>query len=145
MKQIDKKKHPKFYHYGYRFIQKQGPEPDWQYVLQEHRNQNGRHFDIRLAKPGNPYAYSWASRKLPLSAVDRPTVARRTFDHSLEHLDFQDPLKTAKGEGSVKILKRGKAKIHSIDTEGIHFRFDTGEHMTLTNLKGKKYIIKRNE
>lgn len=139
------KKHPKYYHYGYRYINKQGPEKDWQYALQAHRNQNGLHFDLRLAKPGNTHAYSWASRKPPLMAVDKPALARRTFDHSLDHMDFQGPLKTAKGEGTVKLLRRGKAKMHSIDDTGIHFILDSGERFRLVNISGKKYIIKREE
>jgi len=132
----------KYYHYGYRFIKDQGEEDGWEYVIQAHRNQNGLHFDTRLAKPGNQFAYSWASRKMPITPGLR-ILARRTHDHSLDHLNFEGPLTTAKGRGTVKILRRGKAKIKSIDNNEIIFKTDTGEDLILRNLAGKKYIIER--
>ena len=131
---------PKYYHYGYRFISPQDKKEEWEYVVQMHKNQNGTHFDLRLAKPGKEYAYSWASKKPPIS-ITRPVLARRTHDHSLEHLDFEGPLETAKGSGTVKIISRGTAKLHSIDEEGIRFDLDSGENLLLKNLRGKKYLI----
>ncbi len=130
------------YVYGFRFIKDQGEEPDWDYVIQAHRNQNGLHFDTRLAKPGKPFAYSWASKKMPITPGFR-ILARRTHDHALSHLDFHGPLKTAKGEGTVKILRRGKAKIQSVNNNIIDFKLDSGEHLVLRNVAGKKYIIER--
>lgn len=132
--------HPKYYHYGYRFIKPQDEPENWDYVVQKHKNQNGTHFDLRLAKPGENHAYSWASRKPPIKIIN-PILTRRTHDHSLEHLDFEGPLETAKGKGTVKKIKRGKAKLHSIDDEGIRFDLDSGEKLLLKNIKGKKYLI----
>jgi hypothetical protein len=132
----------KYYNYGYSYIKEQGKEPNWQYVIQAHRNQNGLHFDIRLAKPGKPYAYSWASKKVPFTA-GAPILAIRTYDHNLQHMDFQGPLKTSKGSGHVKILKRGKARMMSIDKNGIDFKLDSGERLVLRNVSGKKYMIER--
>jgi hypothetical protein len=136
---------PNKYIYGYRFIKEQGPEEDWDYVIQAHRNQNGLHYDLRLAKPSNPYAFSWASRKYPGEGID-PILLRRTHDHAIQHLDFEGPLITAKGKGTVKKIKRGKAKIHLISQEkGLIFQTDGGEKYKLKNIKGKKYLIKREE
>jgi len=131
---------PKYYHYGYRYIKPQDEPEDWDYAIQMHKNQNGTHFDFRLAKPGYDYAYSWASRKPPIN-ITSPILTRRTHDHSIEHLDFEGPLETAKGTGTVQLLKRGKTKLHSIDDKGIKFKLDTGEFLLLTNVKGKKYIL----
>jgi hypothetical protein len=87
------------YVYGNRFIQPQGPEQGWEYVIQAHRNQNGLHYDVRLAKPGLPYAYSWAAKKFPISG-NNPIMLRRTHDHALSHLNFEGPLETKKGKGN---------------------------------------------
>jgi hypothetical protein len=135
---------PKYYHYGYRFIKPQDKKEKWDYAVQMHKNQNGTHFDFRLAKPGEDFAYSWASRKVPMN-VTSPVMTRRTHDHSLAHLDFEGPLDTAKGTGTVKLLKRGKMKLHSIDDKGIKFKLDTGEHLLLSNVKGKKYMLTKSE
>jgi len=133
----------KRYVYGYKFIKPQkAEETGWNYVIQAHRNQNGLHFDFRLAKPGNSYAYSWASNKMPL-ATGSPILARRTSDHDVAHLDFQGNLDTAKGTGYVKILKRGNATVRSISDDGIKFQLDSGEDITLRNVSGKKYMIER--
>ncbi len=132
----------KYYHYGYKFIKQQGEEPNWEYSIQAHRNQNGLHYDIRLAKPGKPFAYSWASKKMPLTPGIH-ILAHRTHDHSLDHLDFFGPLKTAKGEGSVKILQRGKATMMEVGDGGIKFRLDSGEEIVLRNISGKKYMLER--
>lgn len=128
---------------SYRFIKKQGPEKDWQYVIQKHKNQNGTHFDLRLAKPGSSYAYSWASKKSPMKNLE-PIMTRRTHDHIVQHMDFEGPLVTAKGKGTVKKLHRGIAKIHSIHPKkGIVFELDTGEKFILKNIRGKKYMISK--
>jgi hypothetical protein len=144
MKKKNTPKNPKYYHYGYRFIKPQDHEEIWDYAVQMHKNQNGTHFDFRLAKPGQDFAYSWASRKVPINLTS-PVMARRTHDHSLAHLDFEGPLKTAKGTGTVKLLKRGQTKLHSIDDKGIKFKLDTGEHLLLSNVKGKKYMLIKSE
>jgi len=130
----------KFYHYGYRFIKPQDKEELWDFAVQKHKNQNGVHFDLRLAKPGENFAYSWASKKMPMN-ITSPVLTRRTHDHSLEHLDFEGPLTTRKGQGMVKLLRRGKTKLHSIDDKGIKFKLDTGEFLILSNIKGKKYML----
>ena len=135
---------PKYYHYGYRFIKPQDKKEKWDYAVQMHKNQNGTHFDFRLAKPGEDFAYSWASRKVPIN-ITSPVMTHRTHDHSLKHLDFEGPLNTAKGTGTVKLLKRGKIKLHSIDDKGIKFKLDTGEHLLLSNVKGKKYMFTKSE
>jgi hypothetical protein len=106
---------PKYFHYGYRFIKPQDKEEMWDYAVQMHKNQNGTHFDFRLAKPGQDYAYSWASRKVPIN-ITSPLMAFRTHDHTIEHLDFEGPLETAK--------------------------LDTGEYLLLSNIKGKKYMFR---
>ena len=131
---------PKYYHYGYRYIKPQDEPEDWDYVIQMHKNQNGTHFDFRLAKPGEEHAYSWASRKPPI-AVTAPILTRRTHDHALDHMEFEGPLDTAKGTGTVKKLQRGKARLHSIDEKGIRFDLDSGEKLLLKNIKGKKYLV----
>lgn len=132
---------PKYYHRQYRFIEPQEKEEMWDYAVQMHKNQNGTHFDFRLAKPGQNFVYSWASRRMPINIIS-PLMAFRTHDHTIEHLDFEGPLETAKGTGTVELLKRGKAKLHSIDDMGIKFKLDTGEYLLLSNIKGKKYMFK---
>jgi hypothetical protein len=144
MKKNNTQNKPKYYHYGYRFIKPQDEEKDWDYAVQMHKNQNGTHFDFRLAKPGQDFAYSWASRKVPIN-ITSPVMARRTQDHSLSHLDFEGPLDTAKGTGTVKLLKRGKTKLHSIDDKGLKFKLDTGEYLLMSNIKGKKYMLTKPE
>jgi hypothetical protein len=103
------------------------------------------HYDLRLARPGESHAYSWSTRKVPIKQYDKPILARRTKDHSLSYLNFEGPITTRKGYGTVKILQKGSATIHKIDDEGIHLELDSGEAMNLKNIKGKKYAIKRGQ
>jgi hypothetical protein len=133
--------HPLFYHYGYRFIHPQDKEMEWEYAIQLHKNQNGKHWDLRLARPGEDKAYSWAMKKIPLVHV-KPVLAIRTFDHNLEHLNFEGPLTTARGYGDVKLIQRGKTKVKKIDENGIQLEIN-GKDYRLRPFAGKKYLFEQ--
>ena len=135
-----KKDHPIYYHYGYRIIHPMGKEnEDWNYSLQLHKNQNGKHFDLRLHRPGEDKAYSWAMKKIPMSGV-KPVLATRTFDHNLEHMQFEGPMVTAKGFGDVKLVSKGIVNVKKIDDQGIMFEMDK-KHYRLRPFQGKKYLF----
>jgi hypothetical protein len=114
---------------------------EWGYSLQLHKNQNGKHFDIRLHRPSEDKAYSWAMKKLPIS-TNRPVMAMRTHDHNIEHMIFQGPLETAKGFGTVELLDHGKTKIKSVDSEGIVFNIK-GQDYKLRPFNGHKYMFEQ--
>lgn len=132
---------PLFYHYGYRFIHPQDREADWEYAIQLHKNQNGKHWDLRLARPGEDKAYSWAMKKIPLVSV-KPVLAIRTHDHNLEHLNFEGPLVTARGYGDVKLIQRGKTKVKKIDENGIQLEIN-GKDYRLRPFAGRKYLFEQ--
>lgn len=72
------------------------------FVVQEHRNRRGTHFDLRLEVDG--VLRSWAVPKGP--SMD-PAVKRMAIgapDHDLAHADFEGELE---GGGSVSIWDRG--------------------------------------
>jgi hypothetical protein len=129
----------KYYHYGYKRIHPSDKEEVWGYTIQMHKNQNGTHFDLRLARPGEPHAYSWAIKKPPIPGL-RPILAMRTHDHELDHMNYQGFLTTAKGYGTVKILERGNIKVLSIDENGIKFQ-KKNDTFRLRPLKGRKYMF----
>jgi hypothetical protein len=131
----------KYYHYGYRRILPSDKEEVWDYTVQMHKNQNGTHFDLRLARPGEGVAYSWAVKKPPLPGV-KPLLAMRTHDHSLDHMKFEGALTTAKGYGTVKILENGKIQILSIDDKGITFKKKDNTYR-LRPAGGKKYMFEQ--
>ena len=80
--------HPIYYHYGYRHIHPMEDEGEWEYSIQLHKNQNGKHWDVRLHRPGEDKAYSWAMKKLPLAGI-KPILAMRTHDHNIQHMKFE--------------------------------------------------------
>ena len=132
---------PIYYHYGYKHIHPLGKEKEeWDYSLQLHKNQNGKHFDLRLHRPGEDKAYSWAMKKMPGSGGIHPVLATRTFDHNLEHMKFEGPLVTAKGFGTVKLLTKGKVHVKMIDDKGIMFEMNN-QHYRLRPYQGKKYMF----
>lgn len=132
----------KHYRYGYSRIHPVAVEnEEWDYSIQQHKNQNGTHFDLRLLRPGDDKALSWAMKKVPFGGV-KPTLAMRTHDHTIEHMDFEGPLSTAAGYGDVKLLKRGKVKINRIDETGIHFNMENADY-ALRPFRGKKYMFER--
>lgn len=131
----------KYYHYGYKRILPGEKEEIWDYAIQMHKNQNGTHFDLRLARPGEGVAYSWAVKKPPIPGI-KPLLAIRTHDHTLEHMKFQGPLVTAKGYGHVKLLETGKMQVLSIDNEGIRFKKDNGV-FRLRPAGGRKYMFEQ--
>ncbi len=136
----ESKQHPIYYHYGYRHIHPLGKEnEEWDYSLQLHKNQNGKHFDLRLHRPGEDKAYSWAMKKMPMSSIN-PVLATRTFDHNLEHMSFEGPMNTAKGYGTVKLVFTGTVKVKKIDDKGIMFEMNK-QHYRLRPYDGKKYLF----
>ena len=134
---------PKFYRYGYAKIHSLplDKQEEWDYSIQLHKNQNGKHFDLRLRRPGEDKAFSWAMKKTPFTGL-KPVLAMRTHDHNIEHMDFEGPLTTAAGYGDVKLLKKGKAKVKSIDQQGILFEMD-GKDYRLRPFKGKRYMFEQ--
>ena len=136
-------KHPKYYHYGYRMIHPLGKEvEEWDYSIQMHKNQNGKHFDLRLLRPGEDKAYSWAMKKIPLFPGIRPALAMRTHDHNIEHMNFEGPITTAKGYGDVKMVSRGLAKIKQIDEHGIVMNIK-GTDFRLRPYRGRRYMFEQ--
>lgn len=136
----ENKQHPIQYHYGYKHIHPMGrAEENWNFSLQLHKNQNGKHFDLRLHRPGESKAYSWAMKKMPMSGIN-PVLATRTFDHNLEHMQFEGPMVTAKGFGHVKMVANGVVKVKKIDDKGIMFEMDK-QHYRLRPFGGKKYLF----
>lgn len=131
----------KYYHYGYKRILPTDKEEHWQYTIQMHKNQNGTHFDLRLARPGEPHAYSWAIKKPPIPGI-RPIMAMRTHDHELAHMGYEGFLTTAKGYGTVKILERGHVQVLSIDNQGITFK-KKGDTFRLRPMRGRKYMFEQ--
>jgi hypothetical protein len=133
----------KYYHYGYKFIQPMGqPNEEWTYSIQLHKNQNGKHFDLRLHRPGEEKAYSWAMKKVPFAPGIKPALAMRTHDHNLEHMHFEGPLQTAAGYGDVKLVAIGKTQVKTIDDKGIHFRIDDTDYR-LRPYRGRRYMFER--
>jgi hypothetical protein len=136
-------KHPIYYHYGYKMIHPLGkPDEKWNYSIQMHKNQNGKHFDLRLHRPGEDKAYSWAMKKIPLSPGIRPALAMRTHDHNLEHMEFEGPLTTAKGYGEVKMVSKGQAEIKKIDEHGIVMNIE-GTDFRLRPFRGRRYMFEQ--
>ena len=136
-------KHPKYYHYGYKMIHPLGQEDEvWNYSIQMHKNQNGKHFDLRLHRPGEDKAYSWAMKKIPLSPGIRPALAMRTHDHNLEHMHFEGPLTTAKGYGEVKMVAKGQTKIKKLDEHGIVMNIK-GTDFRLRPYRGRRYMFEQ--
>lgn len=134
----------KGFHYGYSRIHPLDSDKigeEWEYSIQLHKNQNGKHFDLRLHRPGENKAFSWAMKKTPFAGL-KPTLAMRTHDHNLEHMDFEGPMTTAAGYGTVQLLKRGKTKIKSIDQKGIKFELE-GKDYRLRPFRGKKYMFEQ--
>ena len=136
-------KQPIYYHYGYKNFNPLGAEGEkWNYSIQLHKNQNGKHFDLRLHRPGEDTAYSWAMKKVPLSPGIRPALAIRTHDHRLEHMKYEGPLNTAKGYGDVKLISSGKALIKKIDDQGIVMNIE-GKDFRLRPYNGRKYMFEQ--
>jgi len=134
----------KKYLYGYSRIHGLNPKLEnetWEYSLQLHQNQNGKHFDLRLRRPGDDKAFSWAMKKIP-GPLGKPTLAMRTHDHNIEHMDFEGPLQTAKGYGNVKLLQRGNIDVKAIDENGIHFVLDD-KQFRLRPYRGRRYMFEQ--
>ena len=137
-----KNKHPIYYHYGYKIIKPLGKDKEeWDMSIQLHKNQNGKHFDIRLHRPGEDKAYSWSMKKIPLNNI-KPVLAIRTHDHNISHMDFEGPMSTTKGFGEVKLVRRGKINVEKINDNGIHFTFNK-QKFRLRPYQGKKYMFER--
>lgn len=135
---------PKYYSYGYRKIHGLAPNLDgeeWEYSIQLHRNQNGKHFDVRLKRPTEDKAFSWAMKKPPFAGV-KPVLAMRTHDHNVEHMDFEGPMNTASGTGTVQLVGRGKTTVKKIDDDGIVFEIDKKDYR-LRPFRGKKYMFEQ--
>ena len=138
------KKHAakKQYRYGFSIIHPIAKENEkWEYSIQQHKNQNGTHFDLRMLRPGDDKAVSWAMKKPPFPGL-KPSLAMRTHDHTMEHMDFEGPMITRAGHGTVKLLKRGTITVKKIDQEGIHFNME-GVDYRLRPFKGKKYMFEQ--
>ena len=136
-------KHPIFYHYGYKMIHPLGKDEEkWNYSIQMHKNQNGKHFDLRLHRPTEDKAYSWAMKKIPLTPGIRPVLAMRTHDHNVQHMDFEGPLTTTRGYGEVKMVDKGEALIKKIDEHGITMNI-RGTDFQLRPYKGRRYMFEQ--
>jgi hypothetical protein len=134
--------HEKFYTYGYRRIHPINEKPEeWSYSIQLHKNQNGKHWDFRVHRPGEDKAFSWASKKPPFGNI-KPILAMRTHDHNLEHMDFEGPMSTAKGYGNVELIDKGKLKVNGIDEKGIQFEM-RGKEYRLRPYNGRKYMFEQ--
>lgn len=140
---MDSQNHKK-YLYGYSRILPLNPQlqnEKWEYSLQLHKNQNGKHFDLRFRRPGDDKALSWAMKKIP-GALGKPTLAMRTHDHNLAHMDFAGPLTTAAGFGTVQLLRKGSVDVKSVDENGIHFVLD-GMQFRLRPYRGRRYMFEQ--
>ena len=106
-----------------------------------HKNQNGTHFDLRLYRPIEKIAYSWALKKVPFFKGNEKIAAFRTYDHNHEDLLFEGYEKTANGYGTKKILAYGSCKIMEIDkTAGLTFNIDLDyKNYVLKPIGGKRY------
>jgi DNA ligase D-like protein (predicted 3'-phosphoesterase) len=71
------------------------------FVVQEHENTRGTHYDLRLELDGA--MRSWAVPKGPSMDPSVKRMAIQVDDHSMEHNDFEGEL----GEGHVSIWDRG--------------------------------------
>lgn len=134
----------KLYTYGYRKIHPLVPDvphEEWEYSLQLHKNQNGKHWDLRFRRPGEDKAFSWAMKRFT-SVGPKPVLAMRTHDHNIEHMDFEGPLVTAAGEGHVQLVERGTVKVKSIDPKGIQFEMK-GKDYRLRPFKGRRYMFEQ--
>ena len=134
----------KTFQYGYSRIHpldQSKPLEEWDYSIQLHKNQNGKHFDLRLLRPGENKAFSWAMKKTPFGGF-KPTLAMRTHDHNIEHMSFEGPMTTRAGYGDVKLLKSGKAKVKTIDENGIMFELE-GKDYRLRPFRGRKYMFEQ--
>lgn len=128
----------RYYEYGYSKIHPLTPKDnqDWDYILQLHKTPAGKHFDIRLRRPGESIAHSWAIKKLPTSAA--PAIkAFRTKDHPGIYA-YTPEFTSTKG---IRVLQRGKARVHSIDKSGITFEYNSTMYK-LSPVRGKQYTLK---
>ena len=127
----------RYYEYGYSKIHPLTPKDneDWDYLLQHHKSKSGRHFDVRLRRPGEDTAHSWSIKKLPTAT--KPSRAFRTKDHPSIYAWAPEHTPT-KG---IKVLQRGKARMHSIDkTTGLTFEHNKQKYR-LRPHAGKQYYL----
>lgn len=135
------KQKPIFYHYGFAKIHPTDKEEIWEYSIQLHKNQNGKHWDLRLARPGEPKAFSWSMKKIPLIR-SKPALAIRSHDHDLRAMDFQGDMETQNGYGIIKLVQRGKARVKRIDEDGIVIEINEQDYR-LRPLKKKRYLFEK--
>lgn len=128
----------KYYEKGYSKIHPLYSDRPWTFAVQVHKN-GKRHFDIRLYRPEEKIAYSWATRSLPFPNV-KPMKVYRTRDHDLESMKFQGMRRTKKGVERIRILELGPAEVETIDTQGITFSYKDKQYR-LRPHKGKQYYF----
>jgi len=76
------------------------------FVLQDHRNRNGRHTDVRLGTP-DLGLLSWATRyDLPMPG-ERPRALYQTPIHPYSWGSYQGPVRG----GDVRVRERGRARV----------------------------------
>ena len=129
----------KYYEYGFSKIHPLTPKnnEDWDYLLQHHKSKSGKHFDVRLRRPGESTAHSWAIKKLPTH--ETPARAFRTKDHPSIYAWAPEHARTPTKD--VKVLQRGKARMQSIDKKtGLTFTHNKQTYR-LRPHKGKQYYL----
>ena len=132
---------PIFYHIGYSKIASTQKEEVWDYVIQLHKNQNGKHWDFRLARPDEEKAFSWSMKKLPFAGSES-ILTLRTHDHERKAMNFQGRLTTRSGYGMIKTIQKGKTRIRKIDENGIEFEMNSRNYR-LRPLKKKRYLLEK--
>ena len=79
------------------------------FVIQEHTNTGGIHWDFMLESGDNLQTYRLENS--PKDMLIKDTIGEKIFDHQLKFLTYQGPVNN--GIGSVKIAESGTYRIIS--------------------------------
>ena len=89
------------------------------FVVLEHRNSAGVHWDLMIEiEPGGPLR-TWAIDCV--EALNRESVARPLPDHRRSYLDYEGPI--SGGRGEVKRWDEGTCLIHAFDETEVLLTF----------------------
>ncbi len=133
------KRSVKYYVPGYQYIIATTFLRDWDYVIQEHTNQNGKHYDLRLYCPGgNTPVFSWNTKK-KFWEREQPTPIRRSKDHPYRWLSYNGEYKGSAGHiNKYEILDSGIAQLLDMTKKELFFRTKTSI-FKLINVRGVRY------
>ena len=137
---VEQKGKAKYYVPGYKYLVASTFLKDWEYTIQSHKNNNGKHFDLRLYCPGSKTpVFSWSAKK-PFWDREQATLMRRSKDHNIKWLTFSGEYVGRNGiTNKMQIIETGTAQLIDFSKKELLFRTKTSI-FKLLNIRGVRYL-----